>query len=213
MAICFFKAGHRIFLTPVCWDKSQIRQQGSRRGTHQLWCILLEEENPRLTSPHTHWRERDSVWYNTRIMVVLLLTYCLWLRQWRIHLQCRRPGFHPWVGKIPWRRAWQSTPVFLPGESPWTEDPGRLQSMELQRVGHDLVTKHSLVLLNTAHPPIMMWEQSNTSNHLWRSMGEYRLLSKHSGFRPQLLNPAKHVAWGKFPYLSIFISSPTKWEL
>ena len=26
-------------------------------------------------------------------------------------------GFHPWVGKIPWRRAWQPTPVFLPGES------------------------------------------------------------------------------------------------
>ena len=23
----------------------------------------------------------------------------------------------PWVGKIPWRRAWQPTPVFLPGES------------------------------------------------------------------------------------------------
>ena len=28
-----------------------------------------------------------------------------------------RPGFDPWVGKIPWRRAWQPTPVFLPGES------------------------------------------------------------------------------------------------
>ena len=27
------------------------------------------------------------------------------------------PGFDPWVGKIPWRRAWQPTPVFLPGES------------------------------------------------------------------------------------------------
>ena len=37
----------------------------------------------------------------------------------------------PWVGKIPWRRAWQPTPVFLPGESPWTEEPGGLQSMEL----------------------------------------------------------------------------------
>ena len=23
----------------------------------------------------------------------------------------------PWVGKIPWRKKWQSTPVFLPGES------------------------------------------------------------------------------------------------
>ena len=28
-----------------------------------------------------------------------------------------RPGFYPWVEKIPWRRAWQPTPVFLPGES------------------------------------------------------------------------------------------------
>ena len=31
--------------------------------------------------------------------------------------QCRRRGFDPWVRKIPWRRAWQATPVFLPGES------------------------------------------------------------------------------------------------
>ena len=34
--------------------------------------------------------------------------------------QCRRHKsceFDPWVGKIPWRRAWQSTPVFLPGEA------------------------------------------------------------------------------------------------
>ena len=38
----------------------------------------------------------------------------------------RRPGFNPQVGKIPWRRIWQLTPVFLPRESPWTEEPGRL---------------------------------------------------------------------------------------
>ena len=34
--------------------------------------------------------------------------------------QCRRQkrhGFNPWVAKIPWRRAWKPTPVFLPGES------------------------------------------------------------------------------------------------
>ena len=29
----------------------------------------------------------------------------------------RRPGFDPWVGKIPWGRKWQSTPVLLPGKS------------------------------------------------------------------------------------------------
>ena len=27
-----------------------------------------------------------------------------------------RHGFSPWVGKIPWRKVWQPTPVFLPGE-------------------------------------------------------------------------------------------------
>ena len=32
-------------------------------------------------------------------------------------LQCRRPGSYPWVGNTPWRRAWQPTLVFLPGES------------------------------------------------------------------------------------------------
>ena len=31
--------------------------------------------------------------------------------------RCKRTGFNPWVGKIPWRRAWQPAPVFLPGES------------------------------------------------------------------------------------------------
>ena len=31
--------------------------------------------------------------------------------------RCKRCGFDPWVGKIPWRRTWQPTPVFLPGES------------------------------------------------------------------------------------------------
>ena len=31
--------------------------------------------------------------------------------------QSRRCSFNPWVGKIPWRRAWQLTLVFLPGES------------------------------------------------------------------------------------------------
>ena len=31
--------------------------------------------------------------------------------------RCKRGGFDPWVGKIPWRRAWQLTPVILPRES------------------------------------------------------------------------------------------------
>ena len=34
--------------------------------------------------------------------------------QYRKHTRCR---FDPWVGKMPWKRAWQPTPIFLPGES------------------------------------------------------------------------------------------------
>ena len=34
-----------------------------------------------------------------------------------ICLQCGRPGFDPWVRKIPWRRKWQPTPVLSPGKS------------------------------------------------------------------------------------------------
>ena len=57
------------------------------------------------------------------------------LNRWqRICQQCGRSGFEPWVGKIPWQRAWQPTPVSLPGKSPWTEEPGRLESMESQRL-------------------------------------------------------------------------------
>ena len=42
----------------------------------------------------------------------------------KMHLQCRRPGFAPWVGKIPWKRESLPTAVFWPGEfhglyNPW----------------------------------------------------------------------------------------------
>ena len=53
--------------------------------------------------------------------------------------------FDPWVGKFPWRRAWQLTPVLLSGESPWTEEPGMLESMGSQRVNmtEQLSTAHT----------------------------------------------------------------------
>ena len=41
----------------------------------------------------------------------------MWFKGKESTCQCRRHGFSPWVGKIPWRRAWQTIPVLLPGES------------------------------------------------------------------------------------------------
>ena len=63
--------------------------------------------------------------------------------------QCRRHkrrGFDPWVGKIPWRRARQPTPVFLPGQSHGYRSLEGYSPLGPQRVNHgssDLAHMHS----------------------------------------------------------------------
>ena len=51
--------------------------------------------------------------------------------------QCRRRkrhGFYPWVGKIPWRKAWKLTSIFLPGKFHGQRDlAGYIYSMALQK--------------------------------------------------------------------------------
>ena len=51
------------------------------------------------------------------------------------------PG--PWVRKTSWRSERQPAPVFLPGKSHGQEEPGGLQSIALQRFGHDSATEHA----------------------------------------------------------------------
>ena len=53
----------------------------------------------------------------------------------------RRCGLHPWVRKIPWRNAWQPTPVFLPGESHGQRRLAGYSPWGRKRDGHDLATK------------------------------------------------------------------------
>ena len=72
--------------------------------------------------------------------------------------------FHPWVKKIPKRRAWQSSPVFLPGTRGmdrflflWTEEPGRLQSMGSRRSRHDS-SERAPILSERYGPSHMPWE-------------------------------------------------------
>ena len=71
------------------------------------------------------------------------ITLAPWLKIYCVKepaCQCKRYkrcGFDPWFGKLSWRRVWQPTPVFLPWRIPWTEEPDRLQSTGLQRIGHD----------------------------------------------------------------------------
>ena len=49
--------------------------------------------------------------------------------------------FNSWVKKIPWKRAWQRTPVFLPGEFHGQRSLAGYSPRDCKRVKHNLVTK------------------------------------------------------------------------
>ena len=53
------------------------------------------------------------------------------------HRRRKRLRLDPWVWKIHWHRKRQLSPVFLPEKVHGREELSRLQSMDLQRVGHD----------------------------------------------------------------------------
>ena len=65
----------------------------------------------------------------------------LWLSGKESTCQCRRCGLDPWVKKIPWKREWQLTLVFLPGESHGQRSLVGYSPRDRKRVGHDLETK------------------------------------------------------------------------
>ena len=84
--------------------------------------------------------------------------------------------FNPWIGKIPWMRAWQPTPVSFPGESPWAEESGGLQSIGSQRVRHDWSDLACIIpapqvaeLWHVLHhlPAWLSVTQHDLSNHKW----------------------------------------------
>ena len=84
-----------------------------------------------------------------------------------------------------WKRKWQPTPVFLLGEIPWTEEPGGLQSMGFQRVGHNWVTEHACTPMFTAmlFTIAKTQKQSKCSRDKWikKMYCIYRLPRRHSG--------------------------------
>ena len=88
----------------------------SKPGFFLLHCLL------EFTHSHVHWVD-DVIQPSYPLLLLLFLSLIVVVRISKIILnssgawQCRRPRFNPWIGKIPWRRKWQPTPIFLPGES------------------------------------------------------------------------------------------------
>ena len=60
--------------------------------------------------------------------------------------KCKGRGFNAWVGKIPWRRAWQPTPVFLPGESHGQRSLARYGPWGCKELDTTEVTYHMCII-------------------------------------------------------------------
>ena len=116
-----------------------------------------------------------------------------------------RPGLDPWIWKIPWRREWQPTLVFLPGESPWTEEPGRLMSMGSQKVRHDWVTKYTQCWL------LLGQLKLNTSKTKWNLMIYF-----HNIQRLLLVFPSHSINLFLGPFYVLYTipgTGPQKWTM
>ena len=84
----------------------------------------------------------------------------------------KRRRFHPWVGKIPWCRKWQPTPVFLPGKfhgqtslvgySPWSHKESDTHTIDLGNHHQWLLIPQKRARANPYVPP------SGTTHHLLR---------------------------------------------
>ena len=78
--------------------------------------------------------------------------------------QCKRCGFNPWVRKIPWRRKWQPTPVFLPGKShrkrylvcysPWSH-----KDLDMTEPTHT----HTHLIFKTFWNPVSLYLSNHTA--------------------------------------------------
>ena len=80
----------------------------------------------------------------------LLLKWGLprWLSNKESTCQCKRRRFDPWVRKIPWRRRWQPTAIFLPGKSHRQRSLAGYSPQGHWRVRHHLATEQQEQLLN-----------------------------------------------------------------
>ena len=88
-----------------------------------------------------------SVFHNIRVFSNESALHIRWPKYWSFNFSISPSNeysglvsFRVLVWSPSWRRKWQPTPVLLPGESHGQREPGGLQSVGLQRVGHDWAT-------------------------------------------------------------------------
>ena len=126
------------FIFTSMWSKKGVEKERSKKRNLVLYHLLLSQfefwghsllphKENRTIRKGLHSLLTSLANCHACIFIMHRLSICLSGQE--SVCQCRRPGFHPWVGKIPWRTKGQPSPVFLPrephgqrrlaGYSPW----------------------------------------------------------------------------------------------
>ena len=96
-------------------------------------------------------RRERKVFKHPRVQTIILrlisrlLRFPPWLSGKESACQCKRHRFNPWIRKIPPEKEMTTHSSILAWEIQQTEEPCRLPSIGLQRVGHNLVTKQQQI--------------------------------------------------------------------
>ena len=121
----------RLFATP--WTAAYQAPPSMRFSRQEYWSGV-----PLSSLMYVHRSCHIKILYLGTIMKGWL---CWWLSGKESTYQWKKHGFDAWVGKIPWRRKWQLSPVVLPGESHGQRSLAGYNQWSCKRGGRDLVTE------------------------------------------------------------------------
>ena len=117
----------------------------------------------------------------------------LWLSGKESTCQCRRCRFNPWIRKIPWKRKWQPTPVFLPEESYGQRSwQARVHRVQFSSVAQSCPTLCNPMNRSTPGLPVHHYLPEFTQTHVHQVSDAIQTSHPLSSPSPPAPNPSQH---------------------
>ena len=159
--------------TSMLAGKSQ-RQRSLESSIHGVVISQTWLRDPRRNIKQLQSYQTELIWHDPAYLLNhsvcaqldLLFGLSRWLRGKESSCQCRRHEFNPWVRKIPWRRKWQHTAVFLPAQSYAQRSLEGYSSQDL-RVGHDWSNLEHMWIKTNCGQFFKRWEYQTTLLVSW----------------------------------------------
>ena len=139
---------------------------------HLKSCRVGHRDLQKLTAIAWPWTIYHCGQQVKQFLFMLLCFSTMSVELWWLHAkesacQCRRCRIDPWVWKIPWRRKWLPTPVFLSGESHGQRDLEGYSPWGHKRVKHNLMTTTTTLYISIVFNHIPQFYEHFWSTHRW----------------------------------------------